>query len=58
MPKQLYLGEFELVVMRPVIRLGEGAYGVPVYRKIEEQTGRGASFGRFTPLSTGWKGMA
>jgi hypothetical protein len=41
--------------MLAVIRLGEGAYGVPVYREIEEQTGHGASFGRFTPLSTGWK---
>jgi DNA-binding PadR family transcriptional regulator len=45
MPKQSYLGEFELVVMLAVIRLGEGAYGVPVYREIEEQTGRGAAFG-------------
>jgi PadR family transcriptional regulator, regulatory protein PadR len=45
MAKQSYLGEFELVVMLAVIRLGEGAYGVPVYREIEEQTGRGAAFG-------------
>jgi hypothetical protein len=58
MPKQSCLGEFQLVVMLAVIRLGEGAYGVPVYREIEEQTGRGASFRRFTPLSTGWNRRA
>jgi PadR family transcriptional regulator PadR len=40
-----YLGEFELVVMLAVIRLGEGAYGVPISREIEEKTGRETSFG-------------
>ena len=45
MPKPNYLGEFELLVMLAVIRLGEGAYGVPVSREIEEQTGREVAFG-------------
>jgi PadR family transcriptional regulator, regulatory protein PadR len=45
MPKPNYLGEFELLVMLTVIRLGEGAYGVPVSREIERQTGRDVAFG-------------
>jgi PadR family transcriptional regulator, regulatory protein PadR len=45
MPKANYLGEFELLVMLAVIRLGEGAYGVPISREIEEQTGRDVAFG-------------
>src|SRR5436190_14488608 len=40
-----YLGEFELLVMLAVIRLGEGAYGVPISREIEQQTGRDVAFG-------------
>ena len=45
MAERLYLGEFELVVMLVVIRLGEDAYGVPISREIEQQTGRGVAFG-------------
>jgi PadR family transcriptional regulator PadR len=45
MPKTNYLGEFELVVMLTVIRLGEGAYGVPISHEIERQTGRDVAFG-------------
>ena len=45
MPKPNYLGEFELLVMLTVIRLGEGAYGVPIARMIEQQTGRDVAFG-------------
>lgn len=45
MPKANYLGEFELIVMLAVVRLGEGAYGVPISREIEEQTGRDVAFG-------------
>lgn len=45
MARQNYLGEFELVVMLAVIRLGAGAYGVPISREIEEQTGRDVAFG-------------
>jgi PadR family transcriptional regulator PadR len=40
-----YLGEFELLVMLTVIRLGEGAYGVPISEEIERQTGRNVAFG-------------
>jgi DNA-binding PadR family transcriptional regulator len=39
-----YLGEFELLVMLTVIRLGDSAYGVPIAREIEQRTGREASF--------------
>src|SRR6266481_7606169 len=45
MPKPNYLGEFELLVMLAVIRLGEDAYGVPISREIEQQTGRDVAFG-------------
>jgi len=38
------LGEFELVVMLTVIRLGEDAYGVPITREIEQQIGRSVTF--------------
>jgi PadR family transcriptional regulator, regulatory protein PadR len=34
------LGNFELMVMLAVLRLGDGAYGVPISRAIEECTGR------------------
>ena len=45
MAKPRYLGEFELLVMLTVIRLGDGAYGVPISREIEQQTGRSVAFG-------------
>jgi PadR family transcriptional regulator, regulatory protein PadR len=44
MPKPNYLGEFELLVMLAVMRLGDDAYGVPVTREIEKQTGRETAF--------------
>lgn len=44
-PKPKYLGEFELLVMLSVLRLGDGAYGVPISREIERQTGRDVTFG-------------
>ena len=34
------VGNFELMVMLAVIRLGDDAYGVPVSKLIEESTGR------------------
>src|ERR1700674_2913597 len=34
------LGNFELMVILAVIRLGNGAYGVPISRAIEESTSR------------------
>ena len=45
MPRRRYLGEFELLVMLTIIRLGENAYGVPISQEIEEQTGRSVSYG-------------
>jgi DNA-binding PadR family transcriptional regulator len=45
MPKRQYLGEFELLVMLTIIRLGENAYGVPISQEIEQQTGRSVSYG-------------
>lgn len=45
MAQRFYLGEFEFLVMLAVIRLDEGAYGVPISREIEHQTGRAVTFG-------------
>jgi PadR family transcriptional regulator PadR len=45
MAQRIYLGEFELLVMLVLIRLGENAYGVPISREIEIQTGREAALG-------------
>src|SRR5262249_35209839 len=45
MAKANYLGEFELMVMLTVIRLGDDAYGVRISREIEQQTGREVAFG-------------
>jgi DNA-binding PadR family transcriptional regulator len=39
------LGEFELTVMLVVISLGAKAYGVPISRELEKQSGRGVSVG-------------
>jgi len=39
------LGEFELLVMLTILRLGEDAYGVPISREIEQRTGRIVTFG-------------
>ena len=40
MRKGDYLGNFELMVLLAVLRLGEDAYGVTIGRELEEQTGR------------------
>lgn len=45
MANRTYLGEFELMVMLALIRLGENAYGVPISRAIEEISGREISIG-------------
>jgi DNA-binding PadR family transcriptional regulator len=39
------LGEFELLVLLAVIRLGEDAYAVPVREEIEARTGRSVARG-------------
>jgi PadR family transcriptional regulator PadR len=44
MPKD-NLGEFEQVVLLSVLRLGEGAYGVPIRREIERRAGREITVG-------------
>jgi PadR family transcriptional regulator, regulatory protein PadR len=45
MARRAYLGEFELMVTLALIRLGDDAYGVPISREIEQQTGREAALG-------------
>ena len=45
MGNRSHLGEFELVVMVALLRLGENAYGVPISREIERQCGREAALG-------------
>ena len=45
MGDRTHLGEFELVVMLALLRLGENAYGVPISREIERQCGREAALG-------------
>jgi PadR family transcriptional regulator, regulatory protein PadR len=40
-----YLGEFEQIVLLAIVRLGEGAYGVPIRHEIEKRTDRRASIG-------------
>ncbi len=39
-PKGKHLGEFEQMIVAAVLRLGDGAYGVPIIETIEELTGR------------------
>jgi len=45
MSKRGYLGNFELMVMLVVIRLGEDAYGLPIAREIAVKSGREVSLG-------------
>jgi PadR family transcriptional regulator, regulatory protein PadR len=45
MPKRDYLAEFELMVLLAVLRLGEGAYGVPISQEIKLQSGREVALG-------------
>src|ERR1051326_1584257 len=40
-----HFGEWELMVILALMRLGDDAYGVPICREIEEQTGREVSVG-------------
>jgi PadR family transcriptional regulator PadR len=40
MRKGEYLGNFELMLLLALLRLGEGAYGVTIARELEQQTGR------------------
>ncbi len=45
MAERGYLGEFELMVMLALLRLGDDAYGVPISKELAETTGRGATLG-------------
>jgi PadR family transcriptional regulator, regulatory protein PadR len=40
-----YLGEFELMLLLTIIRLGDEAYGVPLSRELALQRGREVSVG-------------
>jgi DNA-binding PadR family transcriptional regulator len=40
-----YLGNFELMVMLVLIRLGDDAYGVPISHELEARTGREVALG-------------
>lgn len=39
------LGGFEQIVLLALLRLGDGAYGVPIRREIERRTGRAVTIG-------------
>ena len=45
MTRRDQLGSFELMVMLALIRLGDGAYGVPIAEELEKRTGRDAAIG-------------
>lgn len=45
MNKRTHIGDFELMVMLVLLRLGESAYGVPISREIERQCGREVALG-------------
>jgi PadR family transcriptional regulator PadR len=45
MGRRGYLGEFELMVLLALIRLGDDAYGVPISREIEQRSGREVALG-------------
>jgi DNA-binding PadR family transcriptional regulator len=45
MPARNYLGDFDLMILLALMRLGEDAYGVPISREIEQQSGREVAVG-------------
>ena len=45
MREQSYLGEFELMVLLTIIRLGDEAYGVPLARELAKMRGRDIAIG-------------
>jgi PadR family transcriptional regulator, regulatory protein PadR len=44
MPRS-YLGEFELMILLTLIRLGDNAYGVPISKELFDRTGREVALG-------------
>src|SRR5205823_2308906 len=45
MTKKEQLGNFELMVMLAIIRIGDNAYGVPIAEELEKRTGRDVATG-------------
>jgi DNA-binding PadR family transcriptional regulator len=45
MADRSYFGEFELMILLAVLRLGDEAYGVPISRELEAHRGREVSVG-------------
>ncbi len=45
MREQAYLGEFELMLLLTILRLGEDAYGVPLSRELAAMRGREVAVG-------------
>ncbi|HWE52368.1 MAG TPA: PadR family transcriptional regulator [Bryobacteraceae bacterium] len=45
MARRSFLGEFELMVLLALIRLGDDAYGVPISRELEQHLGREVALG-------------
>src|SRR5436853_7495893 len=45
MTKRDQLGNFELMVMLSLIRIGDNAYGVPISEELEKRTGRDVAIG-------------
>jgi PadR family transcriptional regulator PadR len=45
MGTRIHIGDFELVVMLVLLRLGDGAYGVPISREVEQRCGREVALG-------------
>jgi PadR family transcriptional regulator, regulatory protein PadR len=45
MGKGEYLGEFEMIVLLAILRLGKNAYGVTILEEIQKRTGRSTPIG-------------
>jgi PadR family transcriptional regulator PadR len=45
MRRRDYMGQFELMVLLAVIRIGDYAYGVPIARELEAASGREGGIG-------------
>ena len=45
MREHTYLGEFELVILLTILRLGDNAYGVPLSRELAHLRGRDVAIG-------------
>ncbi|MBN9615471.1 MAG: PadR family transcriptional regulator [Acidobacteriales bacterium 59-55] len=45
MGEHTYLGEFELMILLTILRLGDDAYGVPLSRELAKQRGKEVAVG-------------